>query len=124
MLASIFSGYDDLIVIVVAVVVLFGGTQLPRLARNAGEAMREFHKAHSEASSAFPGASELPAPANTRLSAPARSGLDGGGAGQGEGAPAQASEERVTLSRAELDALLSSREAQARATPVSPANQS
>ncbi len=49
MLSTIFSGSDDLIVILVAVVVLFGGRQLPKLAKNTGEALREFRKAHSEA---------------------------------------------------------------------------
>jgi sec-independent protein translocase protein TatA len=124
MLATIFSGYDDLIVIIVAVVVLFGGTQLPRLARNAGEAMREFRKAHSEASAAVSGASELPAPATNAPVAPSQSPVAGAAALQTEIGPETASEERVTLSRAELDALLAAREAQARATTGSPANQS
>ena len=53
MLSSIFSGGNDLIVILVAVVVLFGGTQLPKLARNTGEALREFRKSHSEAEAAL-----------------------------------------------------------------------
>ena len=46
---NIFSGSDDLIVILVAVVVLFGGKQLPKLAKNTGEALREFRKAKTEA---------------------------------------------------------------------------
>lgn len=48
MLSTIFSGTNDLIVILVAFVVLFGGSQLPKLAHNTGEALREFRKAHSE----------------------------------------------------------------------------
>jgi sec-independent protein translocase protein TatA len=124
MLATIFSGYDDLIVIIIAVVVLFGGTQLPRLARNAGEAMREFRKAHSEASAAESGASELPAPATNAPVAPSQSPVAGAAALQTEIGPETASEERVTLSRAELDALLAAREAQARASSGSPANRS
>jgi TatA/E family protein of Tat protein translocase len=47
-LSTIFSGTNDLIVILVAFVVLFGGSQLPKLAHNTGEALREFRKAHSE----------------------------------------------------------------------------
>ncbi len=64
MTATIFSGYDDLIVVLVAVVVLFGGSQLPKIARNAGEALREFRHAHSEAAAAASTATaqELPAP--------------------------------------------------------------
>jgi len=47
-IATIFSGTDDLIVILVAVVVIFGGSQLPKLARNTGQALREFTKAQPE----------------------------------------------------------------------------
>ena len=49
MLSTIFSGSDDLIVILVAFVVLFGGSQLPKLAKNIGSAGREFRRAHQEA---------------------------------------------------------------------------
>jgi sec-independent protein translocase protein TatA len=49
MFATIFSGTDDLIVILVALVVIFGGSQLPKLARNTGQALREFREAHTEA---------------------------------------------------------------------------
>lgn len=107
MLSTIFSGTDDLIVIVVALVVIFGGTQLPKLARNAGEAMREFRKAGSEAKSTIdevnrpvaapPPPAVLPAQGNGALSA-----------------GAVAPEDRVTLSREELDALLAAREAKVR----------
>lgn len=48
MLADIFGG-DGLIVIVVALIVLVGGSQLPKIARNVGLAGREFKKAQSEA---------------------------------------------------------------------------
>ena len=41
MLAEIF-GVDGVIVIVVLAVVLFGGTQIPKLARSLGSAKREF----------------------------------------------------------------------------------
>ena len=47
MVTTIFSGADDLIVILVAVVVLFGGSQLPKLARNTGQALRELRKAQA-----------------------------------------------------------------------------
>jgi sec-independent protein translocase protein TatA len=48
MIANIFGG-DGLIVVLVAVVVLFGGSQLPKLAKNVGSAGREFRKAQQEA---------------------------------------------------------------------------
>jgi sec-independent protein translocase protein TatA len=48
MIANIFGG-DGLIVVVVALVVLFGGSQLPKLAKNVGSAGREFRKAQQEA---------------------------------------------------------------------------
>jgi len=40
-LAEIF-GLDGVIVVVVAVVVLFGGSQIPKLARSLGSAQKEF----------------------------------------------------------------------------------
>lgn len=47
MLANIL-GSDTLIVVVVAVVVLFGGSQLPKLAKNVGAASHELRKAQRE----------------------------------------------------------------------------
>lgn len=41
MLAEIF-GMDGIVVIVVVAVVLFGGSQIPKLARSLGSARREF----------------------------------------------------------------------------------
>ena len=110
MLSTIFSGGDDLIVILVAFVVLFGGSQLPKLAKNTGEALREFRKAHSEAEAgATPVAAAAAAP--VLPAAPA--------------APvvvtvAPAADDYVTVSRAELDALLDERAAKAKAeaTPI------
>jgi sec-independent protein translocase protein TatA len=43
MLAEIF-GMDGVIVLVVVVAVLFGGSQIPKLARSLGSARREFHQ--------------------------------------------------------------------------------
>jgi sec-independent protein translocase protein TatA len=48
MIANMF-GSDGLIVLLVAVVVLFGGSQLPKLAENVGSAGREFRRAQAEA---------------------------------------------------------------------------
>lgn len=41
MFADVF-GVDGIIVVVVVAVVLFGGTQIPKLARSLGSAQREF----------------------------------------------------------------------------------
>ena len=62
MLATFF-GMDSLYVVIIAIVVLFGGSQLPKLARNAGEAMKEFRKAHAEATSPLaPPSTNVPSP--------------------------------------------------------------
>src|ERR1039458_10777524 len=45
MIANIFG---DWYWIAIAGVVLFGGSQLPKLARNSGEALKEFRKAHGD----------------------------------------------------------------------------
>jgi len=47
MLADIF-GVDGIIVLVVVVVLLFGSTQLPKLARSLGSAQNEFKKGLAE----------------------------------------------------------------------------
>ena len=110
MLSTIFSGWDDLIVILVALVVLFGGTQLPKLARNTGEALREFRKSHSEAESASTAVS-APAvpPAAPALPATAPS------AGVVQGATVVTPSDTVTLTQAQLDALVADRVAQSQA---------
>jgi sec-independent protein translocase protein TatA len=43
-----FSGNEWLIVVIIALV-LFGGSQLPKLARNVGQAQKEFKKGMDEA---------------------------------------------------------------------------
>ncbi len=101
MLSTIFSGMDDLIVILIAVVVLFGGTQLPKLARNTGEALREFRKSHSEAE-ATSAAVTTPAPASSP--APV--------AAVALPTATVVSSDSVTMSRTELDALLADHAAQ------------
>jgi TatA/E family protein of Tat protein translocase len=126
MIANLMGG-DGLIVIVVALVVLVGGSQLPKIARNVGLAGKEFRKAQSEAEDeaarekaasaaatvppavALP-ASPAPAPAPTPTPAPATA-----AAGP---APA-AGEPSITLTPAQLDALLKAREEQTRNDPAS-----
>ncbi len=121
MLANIFGDWYWLVLVVI---VLFGGSQLPKLARNSGEALKEFKKAHDEATGTTPpvgpsvGQTALTGTPNT--AAPAYP----------QAAPPQVvvpvapvvaptAEERITLSRAELDALLAAREAQVKADEAS-----
>jgi sec-independent protein translocase protein TatA len=47
MLAEIF-GLDGVVVLIVVVAVLFGGTQIPKLARSLGSARSEFKKGLAE----------------------------------------------------------------------------
>jgi len=114
-LSTIFSGGDDLIVILVAVVVLFGGSQLPKLAKNTGEALREFRKAHSEAEAGTKDAAAAVAPGAVAPVLPAASVAPPvtPTAASPQGAPA--SGDYVTLTRSQLDALLAEREAEAQA---------
>jgi sec-independent protein translocase protein TatA len=79
-------GAPELIILLLVVLLLFGSTRLPKLARSMGEASREFKKGVVEREQIE--ASESPA-------------IKGG-------------DEKVTMSKAELDALLAEREAQAR----------
>lgn len=72
----------ELIIILVVILLLFGATRLPKLARSLGQASHEFKKGVGE----------------------------GNAAGSDEPAP----DEKVTMTKAELDALLAEREAQAR----------
>ena len=81
MVAEIF-GVDGVIVLIVVLAVLFGGTQIPKLARSLGSAKAEFER----------GLREREAPT--------------------EEPPT--SSDQVTMTRAELDALIAEREAQAR----------
>ena len=71
-------GPFELILVLLVIVLLFGSTKLPKLAKSLGEAQKEFKKGVAEAEAE------------------------------------SASEEKVTMTRAELDAMLAEREAQAR----------
>ncbi len=57
MIADIF-GEQGLIVLIVVVVVLFGGTQIPKLARSLGSAQREFKKGREQGGAALTAADE------------------------------------------------------------------
>ncbi|MDQ6728027.1 MAG: twin-arginine translocase TatA/TatE family subunit [Actinomycetota bacterium] len=75
----------DILIILVIVALLFGSSRLPKLARSLGSAKAEFERGIAEGTS---GASS---------------------------APASPPEERVTLTRGELDAMIAEREAKGRA---------
>ena len=79
-------GPTELIIILVIVLLLFGTTRLPKLARSLGEASREFKKGVGERDQEEHAAQSVPS------------------------APASDPNEQVTMSRAELDALLAERE--------------
>ena len=83
-----------IVVAVIAFVALFGASQIPKLARNLGEAGREFRKAHSDLN-----ASPSSAPAAPTL--PAAAGSD----------------DRVTLTRTQFDALVANRTAPVETRP-------
>jgi TatA/E family protein of Tat protein translocase len=115
LLANIFGDWYWL---VLAIVLLFGGSQLPKLARNTGEAMKEFRKARHgmqaqpspSTAPAAPPAVAVPTYVQQLPSAGASAPLPGG---VPAAAPAGAEGQRISLTRAELDALLAEREARA-----------
>ena len=76
-------GAPELIIFLLVILLLFGSTKLPKLAKSIGEASKEFKKGVAEADSAPESAKP-------------------------------ASDEQVTMTKAELDAMLAEREAQAR----------
>ena len=90
--AEIFSP-EIIIVIILAIVLLFGAPKLPKYARSLGEANTEFKKAQREA--------EEEAKADQAKAA----------------APA---DDKITMTKAELDALISEREAKARRESETP----
>jgi sec-independent protein translocase protein TatA len=55
-------GPPELILILVVVLVLFGGAQLPKLAKNLGKAQREFKSALQQGEEDPPTADTTPAP--------------------------------------------------------------
>jgi len=107
MIANIF-GVDGGIVVVIAIIVLVGGSQLPKIARNVGLAGKEFRKAQEESEAeaqrdkAKNAASVTPPPPQPLTPV------------------APTTEESVTLSRSELDALLKAREEQTRREAAGP----
>jgi sec-independent protein translocase protein TatA len=119
-LSTIFSASNDLIVILIAVVVLFGGSQLPKLAKNTGEALREFRKSHSDAESGSAAVNAPAAPPATPALPPTGQvptvqvpTVQAAVTTQAVAAPVAA--DTVTMTKAELDALVADRVAQTQA---------
>ncbi len=63
MLADVF-GVDGIIVLIVVVLVLFGGAAIPKLARNLGSAKNEFEKGMKESAKGGPANSDGTAASN------------------------------------------------------------
>lgn len=108
-------GGDGLIVIVVALVVLVGGSQLPKIARNVGLAGREFRKAQAEAEeeNAKEKASAV-APPPALPPTPAAGAAPNAPAATSNAAPGDGA---ISLTPSQLDALLKAREEQVRNEP-------
>jgi sec-independent protein translocase protein TatA len=114
-LSTIFSASNDLIVILIAVVVLFGGSQLPKLAKNTGEALREFRKSHSEAESGSAAVNAPASPPATPALPPTVQVPTVQAAVTTQAAAAPVAADTVTMTKAELDALVADRVAQTQA---------
>ena len=97
---------DPPYVVIIAVIVLVGGSQLPKIARNLGLAGKEFKKAQKEA--------EEEAAAEARNEALAPKPLGPAAASPAAPATEQPADASITLSPAQLDALLKAREEQVR----------
>jgi TatA/E family protein of Tat protein translocase len=83
-----------ILVLVIAVVLLFGTSQIPKLARNVAEAGKEFRKAHADAEQDLvPAPASLPPASSSVQTQSIQNATEGG---------------TVTLTRSELDALLAS----------------
>jgi sec-independent protein translocase protein TatA len=124
MIANIF-GPDLGIIVLVILVVLIGGSQLPKIARNVGIAGKEFRKAQQEAEEdaerdrqakaakesgsamAIPPAASQPAEGAAQATPPTAS-------QGGQPATPPAAEGNISLTPAELEALLRAREQQVR----------
>ena len=125
MIANLMGG-DGLIVLVIAIVVLLGGSQLPKIARNVGIAGKEFRKAQEEAEedadrqkqakAARETASTAPQPPPPQpLPPPAVAAPQVATGSEAAGATVSASgEPSISLTPAQLDALLKAREEQVR----------
>ena len=96
-------GAPELIIILIIVLLLFGTTRLPKLARSLGEASREFKKGaeEREREEAAKATQSVPTAPTTPPAAP----------------PVADPSDQVTMSRAELDALLARERAAGKDVP-------
>jgi sec-independent protein translocase protein TatA len=95
--ANIFSPEFVVVLVVALVLILGGGSQLPKMARNLGSAGKEFKRAQAEA--------EEQAAAKERAKS---------AGAEPPAVTAGRDDDKVTLSKAELDALLTEREERAK----------
>src|SRR5579871_4406656 len=96
-----------IIVLVAAIALLFGASHIPKLARNIAEAGKEFRKAHAEMDgTASPAAPAAPAPTTAPAATVTPAPPTALAATITPAAALQPATDRITLSRAELDALL------------------
>jgi sec-independent protein translocase protein TatA len=90
-------GAPELLIILLVVLLLFGGAKLPKLARSLGQAQKEFKQGMDDSDKSEP------APAKTELPKSEKSG------------------ETITMSKADLEAFIAEREAKARREAAPPA---
>ena len=114
MIANI-AGVDGIIVLIVALVVLVGGSQLPKIARNIGLAGKEFRNAQAEAEEEKKTKASVPPP----VALPASPSAGPAAVPAPAVAPPTAAggEDSITLTPAQLEALIKAREEQARNQP-------
>jgi sec-independent protein translocase protein TatA len=117
MIANIFGPDLGIVLVIILLVVIFG-SQLPKLARNVGMAGKEFRKAQQEAEEEAERdrASKASAAAAPSAVVPPPPAV-GPGPTVAPPVAAPSREESVTLTRSELDALLRAREEQAKRDP-------
>ncbi|HWE56061.1 MAG TPA: twin-arginine translocase TatA/TatE family subunit [Acidimicrobiales bacterium] len=120
MIANLMGG-DGLYVIIIALVVLVGGSQLPKIARNIGLAGKEFRNAQAEADAEnaakkAAGAQATPVPPVELPATPAPVPAPPVAAATPPAGDAEAS---ISLTPAQLDALLKAREEQVRGEATS-----
>jgi TatA/E family protein of Tat protein translocase len=103
-------GPDLGVFVLIAIIVIFGGSQLPKIARNVGSAGKEFRKAQREAEEedAVKKAAVITPPAVTAGPVVATT----------PAAAALPADDKVTISKAELAALLDERLGQSKVDPT------
>lgn len=95
MLVANLFGTDGIIVVVIALIVVFGGSQLPKIARNIGSAGKEFKKGQQDDDDHK---TSTPPPVPQAITPPVVA-----------PAPVPASPDTVTVSKADLEALIDER---------------